>query len=126
MSKIHRRPSRTVDAALRALARGWAKIVEFCRLHSHTVTAGLGALVVGVASFAAVAFAGAVWGAINRVAPCYGGAAYRPALDQIVGGAIFGMLAAVVFVAAPTALVGAVLGAVTTALYTKWKGRKPS
>jgi hypothetical protein len=36
------------------------------------------------------------------------------------------MLAAVVFVAAPAALVGAILGALTTALYTKWKGRKPS
>ena len=96
------------------------------RQRAPILNPALGALVAGAASFAAVAFAGAVWGAINRVAPCYGGAAYRPVLDQIVGGALFGMLAAVVFVAAPAALVGAILGALTTALYTKWKGRKPS
>jgi hypothetical protein len=68
--------------------------------------------IVGVACAMLLApFVGAIWGAVNQAAPCYGGAAEHSVADRVVGGALFGTLAFVASYSAYAILAGTVAGA---------------
>ncbi len=72
-----------------------------------------GAILGALLGFSLVALAGAIWGGVHQVAPCYGGAASRPVADRILAGAMFGMLGFGTFFGLPTAGGGAIEGFVT-------------
>jgi hypothetical protein len=71
-----------------------------------------GALVGAAVGYALTLIAGAIWGGLYQVAPCYGGASYRPVVERILGGAVFGMLMSGFAFGLPVAAVGAVAGAI--------------
>jgi hypothetical protein len=73
------------------------------------------AIVGATALFFATVVVGAILGGVFRIAPCYGGAESRSALEQIAGGAFFGALAGF-YVGLAAALVGAFAGPVVVGI----------
>lgn len=80
----------------------------------------LGALFGAVIAFGALMLTGAIWGGVNMVAPCYGGAASRPVDDRITFGAIFGTLYFVITFGVHAVLIGGISG-VSVAAFLTWK-----
>jgi hypothetical protein len=72
-----------------------------------------GALIGAAIGYSLTLIVGAIWGGLYQVAPCYGGASYRPVAERILGGAVFGTLIVGLFFGLPVAAVGAVAGAIT-------------
>jgi hypothetical protein len=66
-----------------------------------------------------VIMVGAVWGAIVRAAPCYGGASNYSDADLVIFGALFGMMAFAAFFVLPVAIVCGFIGAIVTGLHPK-------
>ncbi len=71
-------------------------------------------IVVSMALFLLVSMAGAIWGGVNMVAPCYGGISNYSIPERIAGGAIFGAMVFSVYGGIPAAIVGTLAGPIAT------------